>query len=207
MTTPAETIPAGHAAAALSHRARLGRWSARLIDVLTAGAAVAALALVLRREFAPPIEREPAARADEAALVGRTPDGLQITEAGRDGRLTFDDGQARLVYLFRSDCPACQRTKPTWTALADSVATLARVHALTAEDIAEGGAPASFFGSPRVRVAQVRDHAALLRELPTSYVPVTLAIDRTGKVALARIGVLTEQDVADLLRVARTWSR
>ena len=94
-----------------------------------------------------------------------------------------------LVYVFRSDCPACAAQKPQWIAgarIADSLGF--RVVALTPEPA--GDASDHYFDdAPMVSV--VADvPPADLTGLGISQVPTTIVVDRSGTIRFMRPGSL-----------------
>lgn len=172
-------------------------WSGRLMDVLTIGVAVMALwvaadRFVLHKE-APQGSN---AVAEENALRGTraAPVPAVLAASGQERTLAFTGTHRRLVVLFRSDCPACQRTKPTWEALAAAAPQAGPVLALTAEPRGVGTGQA-FFSKGHEKDVVVA-HAPRMREaFAASYVPVTMVLSPTGTVEFVRIGVPSGTDV------------
>ncbi len=85
-------------------------------------------------------------------------------EGRRIGLLGSSQGSSRLLYLFKTDCPACAAQKRRWVELAD----LARgagwqVTAVTSETLAPW--VRSYFGTPSILIRQVDDPATASEKL------------------------------------------
>lgn len=114
-----------------------------------------------------------------------------------------------LLYVFRSDCPACAAQKPEWVELA-RLASDARVPvtALTPEPL--DPAVARYFEGERIRVLQLADPRDTER-LGARMVPTTLALGPGGRVLAHRVGRLSPAGADSLrallagLRAGRTF--
>lgn len=161
-------------------------------------ASVIVLALAVGVLVAPEPEPEP---PTEAATRIVSPIRIPAFSAGRVDSVVDRipvPGQRTLLYVFRSDCPACERQKPEWTSLAlDARAEGWRVVALTAE--ARSRAVDGFFEGAPVEVLRPTDPAAAARHLVAPGVPTTLAVRADGTVSFHRVGVMSAA-AADSLR-------
>jgi hypothetical protein len=108
-----------------------------------------------------------------------------------------DLNEQTLVLVFSPICPICAQNWPKWLALSDAV-NLA--HARTAyvnivgrapEDyLQQRGAPADFF------IVQIDPKSEIAYNL--RYSPETIMIDRSGKIVRVWVGLLNDQDMADI---------
>ncbi len=117
---------------------------------------------------------------------------LRIVDGtGHSSLLTPPAGsRGLLVFVFKSDCPACAMQKSEWLRLA----ALARernlqVVGLTLEEIT--GAARDYFGAG-VLAARIADPAAAIRTLQVSVVPATILVTDRGRIAFHAMGVLDQ---------------
>jgi hypothetical protein len=151
--------------------------------------------------------RRPAAEAPAAlaAVPSRIVPGAvlrpfeAVDSAGRVAPALASSG-ARLLLLFRSDCPACAAQRPEWEALArDAAAAEVGASALTPEPLT--GAVAGYFGGAPVEVRRFADAGRAAEALDLRVVPTTLLVDDGGRVVFHHQGILPPA-ARDSLRAA-----
>ncbi len=112
-----------------------------------------------------------------------------VDSAGRAALLEPTVGRrGLLLFVFKSDCPACAAQKSEWLRLA----SLARernvqVVGVTLEEIT--GAVGGYFG-PDVPASRIDDPATAIRTLQISVVPATILVTDRGTIAFHVMGVL-----------------
>ncbi|NOT10085.1 MAG: hypothetical protein HOP28_17980 [Gemmatimonadales bacterium] len=167
----------------------------KLADTATGVVVLAALLMgargLLRRDS--PATPPPLAETEEKELLSRAPRPLAvITSEHGDSMLRFDKGVPTLVMIYRHDCPACQATKETWRRLTTAPAVQSGAAlALTLDPPNISG----FFDEPGVVVYHVASSARLKGSFPSSFVPTTLVVRPDGRIAFAKIGVLSDDDL------------
>lgn len=171
------------------------RYRASVADLLTFIVAAAALVLALNRRQ-PPDETNPTAVASrlEQQLLGRRLGSLIGIRPGHTipDTVDFGDGARRLLFVFRSNCPACGRTNPHWRTLASKAGVEAL--ALTAEPTG--------LGEQYVQgdsVIQLHVSPESLRSWGIRLVPVTMAVSEAGDVELVEAGTLDAVEIAQVL--------
>ena len=104
---------------------------------------------------------------------------------------------AALLLVFRSTCPTCERTAPSWNRLSESA-----VWETTAVGLESPHTAAAYAATHLndARVAVPRDIDRFTRRFRISVVPTTLVIDREGRLAARHAGPLEELDVQALRR-------
>lgn len=108
------------------------------------------------------------------------------------------DAPGTLLFVFRSDCPACAAQKSEWQALAGLADSRGlRTVAYTPEPLA-AGVPA-YFGDAPVTVMRFADDASARDALDLRLVPTTFVVDAGGRVRLHHQGVMPPS-VADSVR-------
>lgn len=103
----------------------------------------------------------------------------------------------RLLFVFRRDCPVCQRQKATWQSLADS----ARVRGVDVVAITgESGSRelGKYFAPAPITVLSASDQVALVDVLHTQYVPTTILVSGDRRIRFHHIGLLTLDNVKQL---------
>ncbi|MDB4949500.1 MAG: hypothetical protein JWM27_2149 [Gemmatimonadetes bacterium] len=158
------------------------------MDTLTAVVALAAVLVVVDRYVHPVLTTpEPDAGGVERALVGLRPPTLRVTEAvtHRAAAMPFRASGRQLVLLFRTTCPACERTRPQWERIAAAIPAAVPVNAISKENV-----EAPYFAGARIRVWQAASPTALRQAFPSPFVPTTLILSPDGRVEYARVGVL-----------------
>lgn len=116
----------------------------------------------------------------------------------------FDSTRARaqLVFVFRSDCPVCQRQKAQWEVLArEARVGGADAVAITAETLDE--TLRNYFGNSPISVLRVSGEQVLPQTFHTAYVPTTLLISRRQRIRFHHIGLMTPDDVRELRALMR----
>ncbi len=99
-------------------------------------------------------------------------------------------GHARgmLLFVFKSDCPACALQKPEWIRLAQVARERAvDVVALTLEELHP--AVRGYFGGA-VSTSRIADPGAALASLQINVVPATILVTDRGRIAFHAAGVL-----------------
>jgi hypothetical protein len=115
---------------------------------------------------------------------------------------TFDSTPYTIILFSRASCRACQQSRSVMAALVSDVAGRSDVKVMLAVDVvgsgqlAEEEAFAREIGLDRSRLFQVETAGLRLR-----YVPTAVLTDATGKILLAREGLLTETDRVDVTRL------
>jgi peroxiredoxin len=130
--------------------------------------------------------------AFSAASTGRSPVSVGSPARGR-----------QVLFVFNSTCPYCRASIPAWTRLAAAAEAANGPGAavgvsLDSPDSARAYATRHGLRYP-VAAFPDRRMVALYR---TRTVPVTMVVDSTGRVLLARIGELREGPAADSVRAA-----
>lgn len=174
---------------------RLGR----LVDIATLGVLVLAAFLLVKPRLggnevvaATPSSVPLPARISALPVVDSTSLPTELVQADHP----------TLVFVFRSDCPACAAQRPEWI----EIATEARAHgwhvtAVTAEAIvpAVGG----YFSEAPVKVVQARDPMDLPQKLGVSVVPATIVIAPGGTIPFHRVGVMNPATLDSLDHLLR----
>lgn len=169
----------------------------RWLSVATAAVLLLAVAMLVRDRVLP------AWRAMRVVEVGeRVPDGLELVALASGDTMRLAALRPTLLLHFQSGCPACRRNLPAWQRLVDGRPPGLRALASGLEPAASALAYAREH-LPRalaVRPAD-RDHAVHL--LGLTAVPTTQLISGGGELLWSRSGVLSDADVAGVLRRAR----
>lgn len=145
-------------------------------------------------------------------LTGVVVPPVRVLSAQRVSQVEFASapGRPRLVLLFRSDCPVCQRQVPEWNRLSSiargtGTATLA----LSPEPV--GYVPSRYFGSTAVAVMQLESPSALWTAFGTQAVPTTILVGSDNKVLFQHVGLLgkaqSDSLIASIRREFRSRSR
>ena len=112
-------------------------------------------------------------------------------------------GRHTLVFVFRSDCPACALQRPRWLALAaEPTARRGGVLALTAENLGSPAVSGYLSGVAGV-VGAPEDSEKAFRALAVSGVPATVLIDSGGKIRFHKVGVMSPTEEQGLLESLR----
>ena len=201
---------ASHAAAMFIARLepamRLRRARISVVDSLvlvTCGAAVIVSAAALSQRSAE-IPAPPVVPSLDS-LIGRVLAPLPVLTAD-GGRQTISFGRDRptLVLVFRSTCPACERTAPTWKALSESVASHASIAVVNSE---EHSVVQTWLRrhdiTADVAVVAVDGGQGLVSTWGFPGVPVTIAVGKDGRILAAHLGILSD-GAASELRAALT---
>lgn len=164
-----------------------------IMNILTVILLTVVLAILAMRNSSPAVS----SRVDASQLIGHAPPTLPVlgVTQNRIDSIPFS-GTRRIVMLFRTDCPACARTKSAWNRLADSVRSRHTVIALTTE---EAGIADGYFESEHTSVRYVINHSHLAASFPINVVPVTIVIGDTGIIEYAKSGILSPYDEAAVL--------
>ncbi len=157
---------------------------------------------VVDRAKAPQSPKEEEQRILKSSFV----DSIEVVSRDRGGgnqhTVRWAPSSGTLLMLYRSDCPACIATKPTWQSLVDSLPSI-RVVAIAA------GVDTTMFSLDRDRIEMLRTAwgVALRDVFESSYVPTTVLVGAHGKVRWVRIGVLNQTDVGELLVAGKELGR
>jgi len=93
-----------------------------------------------------------------------------------------------LVFVFKSDCPACALQKQEWLRLANLAREKAvDVVALTLEEL---NAPVRDYFAGSVAASRIVDPGAALTSLQITVVPATILVTDRGRIAFHAAGVL-----------------
>lgn len=165
----------------------------RVTDILTIGLLLGAVGLLVLQR----VEARAARKADTAARMAVVshlpPPGANLLGVGvvdsagtRSELFGAADGERRLVYVFKSDCPACAAQRQDWIALAREAQQRGWVvNAVTGETLAQwvrGYLP------PPVRVLRITDPVQGADRLGVSVVPTTIVTGRNGRVISYHVG-------------------
>ena len=192
-----------------SPRGRFGKLFSGAVDVLTLAALGAAIWLLADTWAAR--KRTVAPDPPGPVAVGSRISDVDLVEAdGRREKLnTAGDSAFRLIYVFKSDCPACAAQKARWIEFAAMAQEGGwNVTALTPEPL--DSVVSSYFGDTAIRVMQLADPARGFAELQTAVVPTTIVVGQDGRVLSHRTGRLSaaaEDSLRGLLVGARLGSR
>lgn len=103
------------------------------------------------------------------------------------------DPRPTLVFVFRSDCPACAAQKPSWLELAERARTMGLdAVGVTMEPLAPH--VADYLSESLVPVVRLQNAMDIADRLYTRVVPATLLVGADRKIALHRAGVLAPAD-------------
>jgi hypothetical protein len=178
-------------------QSRFRRWTQHSADFLTVIVAILALVVGIKT-FVIPDERPglPDAAQIETSALGRVVDSLEVVSpTDSEPQYLRFGGSHQLVLLFRSDCPACQATRPVWETLVATLNVAIPVHAITAEP---GGLGNGFLEHSRVRVWHAVSPEQVSRAFAIPVVPVTLLIAPDGSVAWVKVGRPQPEDVGSI---------
>lgn len=161
------------------------------IDIATLLALMVAVGFFVRRELSRAVGLPTAPVAGDE-LVGRAMPVLEALDTA-GARAPVDAGRIGaplLLFLFRSDCPACAAQRAGWIELAAAARRMgARVLALTGE-------PAGPLASRYLAAVEVETRYSVdpsqLGALDIGMVPTTLVIDASGTIRHATVGVIRD---------------
>jgi len=134
----------------------------------------------------------PAPNSSSAAVLDSSFAPLEVVDsAGHSTLLAPASGRrGLLLFVFKSDCPACALQKPEWLRLAFRARERnIQVIAVTLEEITD--AVRGYWG-PDVPAAQIADPAGALKSLQISVVPATILVTDRGRIAFHAMGVLDQ---------------
>lgn len=164
-----------------SGRARFGL----LLDGLTLLVLCGAIGLYITNRRTSATPAPPIARSLDSAFAP-----FPVLDSAGHTSLLKPEGRARgmLLFVFKSDCPACALQKQEWIRLAQLAREKAvDVFALTLEEL-----------NPQVReyfagavvARRIADPAAALTSLQITVVPATILVTDRGRIAFHAAGVL-----------------
>lgn len=165
-----------------------------LLDVATAGLVLVALTTLVRDRILPALDER--ARLDPGDPAG---DVARLRVIGDGDTVGVREDGGTLLLVFRSTCPVCEDSAPTWARLARSAPE--RVFAVGLESDSSAAAWVAERLPGLDAVAPV-DPAAFLDRLRIRAVPTTLLFEG-GRLALSRIGPLGTDDQARIQRTLR----
>jgi hypothetical protein len=178
----------------------------KTIDVLTAGLLLGAVGLLVlqRVEARAAVKAERSARAYVSSHV--PPPGHRLLEVGvvdslatRTALFGPADAERRLVYVFKSDCPACAAQKQDWIELSQEAQRHGwAVTAVTAETLAQW---VRNYLPPPVQVLRITDPVQAGDRLGVSVVPTTIVAGRNGRVISYHVGRMSSSAVDSLRQV------
>jgi hypothetical protein len=175
-------------------------------DVLTIGLLLGAVGLLVLQR----VEARAAVRADQAAraaVVSHVPPpghsllGVGVADSAgmRSELFGSADGERRLVYVFKSDCPACAAQKQDWIALSQEAHRHGWiVSAVTGETLAQW---VRGYMPPPVEVLHITDPIQAADRLGVSVVPTTIVTGRNGRVISYHVGRMSRSAVDSLRQV------
>ncbi|MEO5825118.1 MAG: redoxin family protein [Gemmatimonadales bacterium] len=111
------------------------------------------------------------------------------TNAGNAG-IGGNRAKGAVIFLFRTDCPACQAQKSDWQVLANAARESGLdVYAITSETLSLP-IVRNYFDASTVEVAQFDDPASFARDLWAAVVPTTIIVTAKGRVVFHHAGVM-----------------
>jgi hypothetical protein len=152
-----------------------------------------ALALLARERLVPWLAER--SIVDPGDPVGAE---LALLDAASGRAIALGPDSARLVFVFRSTCEACERASPGWTRLAETSGVAAIAVGLEPAERAWRYARSRL---PAARPAVPADPERFTRQLRIRTIPTTLVIDRLGRLVERRVGPLEDRDVDRLGRL------
>lgn len=165
-----------------------------LLDVATTGLVLVALVALVRDRVLPALEErarlDPGDRAGEIGWFRAIGDG--------DTMRIHEDG-GTLLLVFRSTCPVCESSAPTWAGLARAAPE--RVLPVGLESDSSAGSWVAEH-LPGLDAVAPLDPTAFVDRLRIRAVPTTLLFE-DGRLILSRIGPLQEDDQARIDRALR----
>lgn len=172
-------------------------------DTLVVVACLASVAFAGVSYFRPRASAAPGIEMPSVAhLVGKAlPPITVLRPDGTKSVYEFVSGaNPTLVILFRSTCPACERTAPQWRQIPSENDESVKVLAVNAE----GPSTAlQWLARHRIVANEVlvpEDLQAMIADWKVSSVPLTVVINRSGRVTWAQLGALDEATVATIRR-------
>lgn len=168
-----------------------------MVDILTLVVLLATIGLLVESRLERRNEgrraRDQLQQMNEAAPKPGTvlPAFAVVDSAGaRAMLLGAGEPRRRLLFVFKTDCPVCGEQKPEWMEIAE----LARrtgweVDALTSEPMAPW--VRSYFSTSTVNVLQLENPAEAGRSLGARVVPITVLLDKGGRVLSYDVGRLS----------------
>lgn len=177
------------------------------VDLLTTAVGVAVLLVgftTLMRSRRSDGNKLPRSEDVESALLGHIPGNVAFLRSGSStpDTVRFEGSSPHLVFLYRSDCFACQRVKHVWEELLEVIPSQVSVHAVTREHRGHAG----FLSGVRVQEWHATSAAAVEAAFPSPIVPVTVAVSPAGVIGYARVGMLSAEDVDSLVRALERWA-
>ena len=178
----------------------------KVTDILTIGLLLGAVGLLVLQR----VEARAARKADTAARAvvesHLPPSGASLLGVGvadsagaRSELFGAADGERRLVYVFKSDCPACAAQKQDWITLSQEAHRHGwAVSAVTGETLAQwvrGYLP------PPVEVLRVTDPVQAADRLGVSVVPTTILTGKNGRVISYHVGRMSRPALDSLRQV------
>ena len=160
------------------------------LDIVVGLVAIIALSFVVRERLIPWIAERSV--VDPGEVVKNAP---ALIDAETGDSVSFRLDTPNLLLVFRSTCPACERTAPAWNRLATSEEWLTT--AIGLEDL-EGAVTYASVHLPAARVAVPVDIDGFTRRFRIGVVPTTLVIDRGGRLVARHAGPLEESAVEAL---------
>jgi thiol-disulfide isomerase/thioredoxin len=139
-----------------------------------------------------------AAAGDSSELVGTKVEPLLIQRMMVEGGARQDTvaGPA-LIYVFKSDCPACAAEKPEWIRLVEHARGRGiRVFAITASVL--DSTTVKYFGAADLAVGKPTDAAAMARALGLRVVPTTVVLGTDNTVLKYHAGLMTPPQIEEL---------
>ncbi|MCB1037386.1 MAG: TlpA family protein disulfide reductase [Acidobacteria bacterium] len=155
----------------------------------------------LERQLLPPEERLP-------WEAGEAIEPFPVAEL--DGTPTLAPSAARddheeLLFFFTTTCPACKENQKQWKELHRRLGDQVQVVGVSLDPTEPSVAYREAMELP-YRVVTVADRQAFAQEHELSAVPLTVHLGADGKVLHTRIGILSDQDVTDILARSRVAS-
>jgi|GEM_PF-2317818 len=144
------------------------------------------------------IRREGRAHNDQRPIVleGRRLGSIEVVDSGGQ-RLGIDaarERQPHLLFVFRSDCPACARQREGWGELAELARSAGvEVLALTGEPLTPS--IRAYLEDAGVPVLSIKDPSPLI-ELGVLSVPTTILADETGVIRFGSVGIIGNIEMA-----------
>lgn len=165
-----------------------------LLDLATAGLVAVAAAVLVHDRVLPALEErgrlDPGDRAGEA---------VRLRTLGTGDTVSLREDGAAVLLVYRSTCPVCEETSPTWARLAATAP--GRVFPIGLES---DSAAAAWVAErlPGLEAVAPLDPAAFVDRLRIRAVPTTLLFEH-GRLVISRIGPLQSNDQARIRRALR----
>ena len=172
------------------------RFRHRILDVATVLCVVVAAYSFWSNQHAQSSGRT--GNQNSVAMIGKAIAPIPITFRSSTGEAANDTlvGPA-LIYVFKSNCPACAAQKPEWLKLV-SVAESSHVHSFAFSPEGLDSLTEAYFAQSGVTVASAGLSGAGLSQFAIQVVPTTIVLGADSKIKLFHSGVMGVEEVTAL---------